>query len=204
MGFFYTNITLKGPTQEQVVSYLRRQSRDAYVSPTINDITVVYDRECEDQDTDVLQRVAFDLSRAFDCPALVALVHDDDVLWYALYEHGAYIDAYNSVPDYWDDSEPSEPSGGDARALCMAFGAEQAIQEVDALLHFAPLTDDPNDAAWDTYLPAEDLHQALARALGFPAYAYSMGYDFIASYDSADESNTPVGRDISRLVKTLP
>ncbi len=111
MGLFYTNITLTGPAQEQVVTYLRAQQRTAYTSPTINGITVVYDRECESQDQTILNTVTAGLSHALHCPALWALLHDDDVFMYALYEHGTRVDAYNSEPGYfgWDSEDPPIP-----------------------------------------------------------------------------------------------
>jgi hypothetical protein len=198
VGFFYSNITLKGPTQEQLATYLRLQQRDAYVSPTVNDITVVYDRECEDLKADVLHTVASHLSRAFECPALVAYLFDDDVLWYALYQHGHCVDTYNSVPDYFDDDQAAEPSGGDAAVLCAAFDVEHVARDVDALLHFAPLAEDDNGELVmpEGYLPAEQQHQALARTLGFPAYSSSMGYFSIV------EGNVPEAADLSKLVKT--
>jgi hypothetical protein len=199
VGFFYSIITLRGPTQDRVVSHLRHQQRDAYVSPTVDDITVVYDRECEDLNDEVLHAVTSDLSRAFDCVALVAFLFDDDFLWYALYQHGRRIDAYNSEPAYFDDDIAPDPSGGDAAALCSAFGRERAVREVDTLLHFEPLSEDEDGelVTPDSYLPAEQLHKALAQALGLPAYCYSM------SYYSIERGPTPAGADRSLLVKTL-
>jgi hypothetical protein len=200
MGFFYSSVTRKGPAQDRVVNYLRQQQRDAYVSPTVGGITVVYDRECEGLKAEVLHAVTSDLSRAFDCPALVVYLFDDDFLWYALYQYGQCVDVYNSAPAYFDDNLAPEPSGGDVTTLCAAFGCEQAAQEVDALLHFEPLAEDADGELVlpDTYLPAEQQHQALARALGLPAYCYSMGYYSIVG------GNVPDDVDLSHLVKTLP
>ncbi len=186
MGLFYTNVTLKGPRQDQVIAYLRREKRSAFVSPTIDEITVVYDRECEDQDTNALEALAADLSREFGCPALAALLHDDDVFWYALYLNGVHADEYNSDPAYFEDIEPEAPSGGDARLLCAAFGAETAEAEAETILR---QWGGPDEEGPDEYLWASERHQNLAQALGFPraSWAYSMGYDAIeAGYLPAD------------------
>ena len=55
MGNFYTNVTLRGSNQDSIVEYMTRQNRNAYVSPTVNDCTVVYDEECEYKETDILE-----------------------------------------------------------------------------------------------------------------------------------------------------
>lgn len=196
MGFFYTSITLKGPTQEHVIAYLRERGRDAYVSPTMQGVTVVYDHACEGQDTDLIQAMTGDLSGAFDCPALAALLHDDDVFMYWLFRSGRLADEYNSEPAYWDDSRPSEPSGGDPRAICAAFGAERAEPEVEAILRSAWGVDKDEWPPGD-YLGAEVRHQALARALGLPPYCYSMGYASIGF------GNVPEGVDLALLVRTM-
>lgn len=187
-----------------MVAYLRRRGRDAYVSPTVGGITVVYDLECESQNDEVLHMITSDLSRAFECPALTALLHDSAFLWYTLYQSGHCVDSYNSSPAYFDDDVAPEPMGGNAAILCATFEAEQAVQEVDRLLHIAPLTgnigddDDEDFDILDTYLPAEDVHQAVARVLGWPAYTYSMGYSSIL------HENVPKGVDLSQLIKTVP
>ena len=65
MGGFYTNITLKGPNEAEVADYLRQVDRTAFVSPTIERVTIVYDKasECQGQR---LFDLAHALSRNFD------------------------------------------------------------------------------------------------------------------------------------------
>jgi hypothetical protein len=196
MGFFYTSSTLKGPTQEQVIAHLREQGRDAFVSPTVQGVTVAYDQACEDQDTDLIQAVTGDLSRTFDCPALAVLLHDDDVLMYWLFRSGRLVDEYNSDPAYWDDSQQSEPSGGNPHAICAAFGVERAEHEVEAILRNS-WDIDKDEWPPDDYLAAEERHQALARTLGLPSYCYSMGYD------SIQHGNVPEGVDVALLIRTI-
>lgn len=203
MGLFYTNITLKGPTQERVTAYLQQQRRDAYVSPTIAGVTVVYDRACENQD-DTLRVLTCDLSRTFLCPALGALLHDDDVFWYVLYLKGEYLDEYNSDPGYfgYEGDEPPPPAGGDAVRLCRAFGigvkritfgSDDITQRVARLLR---VRWGRTDIDGQPGLPAEERHHALAQALGFPPYAYSMGYY------SIEVGNVPEGVAIPSLART--
>ena len=192
LGAFYTNITLKGPTQAAVLTYLRAQGRDAYVAPTIGDVTLVYDLACESQDLRILSTLAASLSRAFMCPALGALVHDDDFLVYALFQDGAQVDEYNSDPTYFEGERTTPPSGGDANALCAAFGAGPAVERVEAILRAWP---GPNgDPGASPYLFAQFRHSDLARALGLPERLCILGYLYVEQGDA----ETP------GIVKTQP
>jgi len=191
MGTFYTNIALKGPAQAAVVEHLRAQGRDAYVAPTIGGVTLVYDAACESQDQRILALLAAELSRAFACPALAALVHDDDFLVYLLFQGGAQVDEYNSDPAYFEDVEHVAPSGGDAGALCAAFGAS-AVTRVDAILRaWAGPNGDPGASP---YLFAQFRHRDLARALGLPERLCTLGYLYVAQ----GEAETP------GIIQTMP
>lgn len=186
MGNFYTNITLHGPDQDATVAFLNAQRRAAYVSPTVNGCTVVFDEACETQDTEILEALAAQLSQQFACPALAVLNHDDDVLWYKLYDAGQALDEYNSAPDYFgDEEEGPRGAGGDARKLCRAFKAEQNLNDVERILRAA-----------DEYLFALEQHDELVRALGLPTFAVGTGYNYLA------EDETPEGLDASDLKHT--
>jgi hypothetical protein len=192
LGSFYTNIALKGPSQAAVLAYLRAESRDAYVAPTTHDITLVYDLACESQDSRILTALAANLSTAFECPALAALVHDDDFLVYTLFENGAQVDEYNSDPTYFEGGRSSPPLGGDADALCATFGAEAAVVPVEAILR---AWDGPNgDPSASPYLFAQFRHRDLARALGLPESVCVLGYLYVEQ----GEAETP------GIMKTLP
>ncbi len=77
--------------------------------------------------------------------------------------------------------------------LCTAFGRVGAVAQVETLLH--QWWDGQDDAADDTHIPAEERHMAVAEALGFPPYAYSMGYDAIEFGDA------PKGVDLTLLTR---
>jgi hypothetical protein len=163
MGNFYTNITLLGPDQDQIVEYLSQQGLTAYVSPTDERATVVYEEQCDTQDTDILERLASRLAAHFDCLALAILNHDDDVLLYRLYAGSGLLDQYDSTPGYFEGEE-TLPEGGDAAALCKAFGVEQNASAVDAVLH------DEN------FLFAVERHEALVDALNLTDFSVAFGY----------------------------
>jgi hypothetical protein len=177
LGSFYTNIALKGPAQAEVLAYLRAQGRDAYVAPTVDTVTQVYDLASESQDPRILTALAADLSHAFACPALAALVHDDDFLVYALVVDGAEVDQYHSAPSYFESGPPAPPSGGDAALLCTAFGVPGAAAQVEQILREWP---GPQGIHLGSpYLFAQFRHRDLARALGLPERLCLLGYVYI-------------------------
>jgi hypothetical protein len=192
LGAFYTNIALKGPEQAAVLTHLRAQGRDAYVAPTIGDMTLVYDLACESQDRGILTALAANLSRAFGCPALAALVYDDDFLVYVLFQDGAKVDEYDSDPTYFEGERSTPPSGGDADALCAAFGAGDAVARVEEILR--AWRGQNGDPGASPYLFAQFRHRDLARALGLPERLCVLGYLYVAQ----GEAETP------GIIKTLP
>ena len=183
MGSFYTNITLRTTDRERVADLLRSDRRDAYVSPPANGCTVVFDRECEDQDTKVLNRLASSLSKQLGCPALAVLIHDDDVLLYSLHEGGRLVDEYNSSPSFFDDSARSQlPSGGDAAQLCRAFGADDKVSAVEAVLRT------PNGSR-EGFVFESDRHDKLVAALELPTAAVATGYGYLEAGEFPDDTS---------------
>ena len=100
---------------------------------------------------------------------LAVLNHDDDILFYHLYERGAKTDEYCSTPGYFS-GEDSPPSGGDARKLCRAFESPNT-DGVEAILH-------PTDEDRPAF--AVEQHDALTRALGAPDYAVGVGFTYVS------------------------
>lgn len=174
MGLFYSNFTLYGPDQQKVVDAVRRLRRTAYVSPTVNCFTTVYDREAEHQDFDVIEQVGRELSLDLQCPVMGVVLHDDDVLYYWLFRSGDVHHTYNSSPAYFDpDSEPLPPEGGDADELCVSFGVPSAADRIEAILRQNLLEDGAS-------LTGElERHWALAAVFGMPDHAIGVGYDAI-------------------------
>ena len=65
MGLFYTTFTTRGPDHAKVMTALRDMRRIAFVSPTIERYTVVYDRKTEEQDFTEIEKLGKALSDAF-------------------------------------------------------------------------------------------------------------------------------------------
>jgi hypothetical protein len=165
MGNSYTNCTLVTADQPKVLDRLRAMKRHAYVTSGSASGIVIFDK---DEDVELGRP----LSKALGCPALVVLDHDDDVLYYWLYENGKRIDSYCSNPDF-DEDHPAEEGAGDPARLCRAFGKPKAEKRVKTAL-----TSHRGDYAF-----AVHRHHALVEALGLPEYAVGMCYRYIAGGD---------------------
>jgi len=175
MGNFYSNYTLRGPTQQEVAAALA--GRWAFVTPEQNGCVVAYDEESDEQDMGVLSQLASRLSEQLRCPVLAVLNHDDDILWYQLYQIGELVDEYNSSPAYFEAAEePSGPAGGDAQKLCSAFGSTR-VAEVKSVLE---------KSNGDGYTFASERHEHLARVLGIPLCSVGMGYSYLARGEVPD------------------
>ena len=167
MGAFYTNVTVRHADVDAVIAVLEKLGRDAFVAPAQNGAVVVFDAHIESQDAKDIDRLASPISKRLRCAALLALNHDDDLLYYALLEGGRLIDEYNSRPGYFDGTE-QEAAGGDARKLAAAFGVPDRADRLDHLLHGA-------DYTFET-----ERHAALVQLLGLPPSAVGSGYDTIS------------------------
>ncbi len=172
MGLFYTTFTTRGPDHAKVMTALRDMRRIAFVSPTIERYTVVYDRKTEEQDFTEIEKLGKALSDAFGAPILGAVLHEDDVLHLWLFQAGECCDFYDSLPQYFDpDVEPGAPEGGNSAALCAAFGLARNRKRVEAILRANLLDEELPE------IPGElERRQALIRELGMPAFAAGVTY----------------------------
>jgi hypothetical protein len=172
MGNFYTNVTLYGPSQTEILDDLRNHRLNAYVSPTVGRFTVIYEQKCDTQEQGIMKRMASALSRRFECPLLAVLNHNDNVLSYCLYVNGTRIDHYDSAPGSFLGLALA-PSGGNAQILCETFGVPEKIDLVHKILH-------PRNH--DHYLFAVDRHADLIAALGLPTFSVGLGFNGIERY----------------------
>ena len=194
MGASYTNITLRGPNRDQIAQCLKQMKRTAYVSPTTDGFTVVFDEETENQDDADLMGLASQLSAAFECPALAVLVHDSDILAYWLFDEGTLADEYKSAPGYLDGLARTHPAGGNPEKLCAAFAAHDAVESVAGVFQ-AVRSRGIGGSQSGGYALVEDLHQDLIQSLGMPSFAVSTGYRYLEAGDR------PQGLEQAVLVK---
>jgi hypothetical protein len=171
MGNFYTNYTLRGPSQQAVAKALA--GRSAIVTSERDGCVVVFDEQSDDQNSEIISDLAHDLSSELRCPVLAVMNHDDDILWYQLYLNGELADEYDSCPSYFDpEAEPSGPAGGDAQKLCAAFDSSN-VTEVERILRKSSFDQ-------DGYVFAIERHTELARALGLPPFAVGGGFSYVS------------------------
>jgi hypothetical protein len=162
MGNLYTNFAVHGADPSRVMTALRSRGRSAYVGPTANGTTMVYDSDTEGQDVGEIAGLGAALSGHLDCPVLACLNHDDDVLHYWLFRGGALVDEYDSWPGCFTDGS-DQPSGGSAELLAEAFGVE-AVADTRSVLHER------------TFAFAIERHMALAGVLGIDPGFATVGY----------------------------
>ena len=188
MGNFYVNYTVRGPSQQAVATALA--GRSALVTPARAGCVVVFDEPSEEQAQEAIGELAARLARQFLCPVLAVLNHDDDILWYQLYQSGALIGEYDSCPDYFDpEADPAGPLGGDAQKLCDAFGVG-CVAEVELVLRKADLDE-------DGYTFEVERHAELARLLGIPAFGVGAGYNYVS------QGKLPDGLNADNLIRVV-
>jgi hypothetical protein len=168
MGGFFVNYVVRGPNPSEVARLLA--GRRAIVTAERNGCIVVFDKESDEQDNDLIRSVAQRMSADLRCVALATLIHDDDILWYYLYLNGKLADEYDSTPGYFDpEAEPSPPAGGNAVKLCQLFGASDTAT-VERILRDN-----------DQYAFATDRLVDLVRVLGLPQFVAGNGYGNVAA-----------------------
>jgi len=167
VGNFYTSYTLRGPTREAVAAALA--GRSAIVTPERTGCIVVFDEQSESQNWEIIAGLASRLSRELRCPVLAVLNHDDEIFQYQLYVDGRWVDEYSSSSAYFE-GEPFDCAGGDARALCRAFGVAN-FTEVEDILRASDNGE---------YIFAFERHADLVRALGIPPFGVCRGYHYVS------------------------
>src|SRR3954471_14802 len=168
MTGYYANITLDGPSRDEVAEFLTKHGDVAYVAPfksRSSSGAVVFHQDLGGQ-----ERIGIGLSKHFRCPALVVMTFGEAILLYELYENGEATDAYVSTPH--EGLELDGPAQeGNPKVLCAAFGIEMdhKVRRVERILS-TPTR--PNAE----FALAANRHGELANALGLPLFAVGAGY----------------------------
>lgn len=180
MGRFYTNVTVKHSDAEVVARAVAPLNRFTVVAPPTDGFVVVYDRASERQD-DTIIHFARTLSQQLETVALAAMNHDDDILYYWLFDCGAEKDRYNSCPWYFQDTADRPPQGGDAKTLASVLGRSNVAERLDHILHCDADPDMEGPYTWQT-----ERHADLVETLGLPKWAVGYGYNYLADEDFPD------------------
>lgn len=90
MGSFYTQVLVRGADEHRCADVMRTLRRASYVIPPRSGITVVCDKQCEEQDMETLDSVAATLSARLQADATAVLNHDDDWLVFRHFRAGKF------------------------------------------------------------------------------------------------------------------
>lgn len=170
MGTTYANITLKGPKAQDVLQELGNQGRSAFVSPTEDGLTTVYEMDSDEGDSIILTDLAEDLSGYFGCPALAVQVEDEELFRYWLYSDGELIDSYKSPAQTLDPDGRGNPKsqGGKPELLAQHFNTDASSEEIIDILHCPD-----QDCGFSL---AVDRHLSLVELLGLPMCSVGFGF----------------------------
>jgi hypothetical protein len=156
VGSFYVVYMVRHGNRDAVIAALGE--RMAKVSDVEDGLIAIMDNDIEGPGILDVDEIALELSRSLAAPVLRVMNYDDDVLTYLLVESGKVVDTYDSTPGYFE-GHPVDPAGGDAAALCRAFGMGDPAA-VEAILR-RPRSD---------YVFSSNRHRDLVRAMGFPPF----------------------------------
>ncbi|HEV7298219.1 MAG TPA: hypothetical protein VGN72_02560 [Tepidisphaeraceae bacterium] len=177
----YANLTLVGPSQADVVAYLKRLGTVAYVAPTYRNATVVYHEDLASQEP-----LAAELSQHFECPVLLVMTYATRVLLYVLFDKGQQVDAYVSEP-HEDLTDGATAPPGDPERVADMFSRPTAIRRLTTLLS-KPGTEG------NGYAYAANRHGDLCAALNLPTFAVNVGFASIEMGElPAGEGFDPAG-----------
>lgn len=181
MGSRYTNLTIKGSTQNEVFEFVA--DRSAYVSPVVSGCVVLLDQLSESDPEYEMVTLATALSMKFACSVLTVKVVDSDVLAYWLHGKGRLLDWYNS---FSGEIEPGRmlqgPSGDKPDALITAFGTgtRERILQILITQHSA-----------GPYVSEDRRHADLLDQLSLPKCAVGVGYDYFCRGVAGNKSLPP-------------
>jgi hypothetical protein len=156
MGNFYTNITVLSERAGESINVIRELGREAYIVHLPN-AAVVYDRQCDEQNTGVLSALAEHLSVKLNSVTFAVLNHDDSILWWQLYSSSELI------AEYANRGGPKT----DVSAMCRTLGKEKEILLVWWILH-------------RPYLFQVSRHKRLVDCLGLPYASVGTGYGYLS------------------------
>ena len=136
----------------------------------------IYDEDTEDQDTQKLERLAKELSKAVSSYAVGVIVHDSDILGLFLYCGGKRVDVYDSDPEYFGE----QISAVKRRELA---GHPDRWRE----LLISGYTETDLRRAWDgEEVFAEDRLAKIATVLGWDEDLVMVGYNYLEELERED------------------
>jgi hypothetical protein len=176
VGSFYTQVLVRGADAQRCAEVMRSLRRPSYVIPPHRGITVVCDKQCEDQHMETLDSVAATLGARLGVPTAAVLNHDDDWLVFRLFDRGRFVGGLEvgHTP------------------LSLRGSVKQLREIVNPGAPLWPLY----VALWKPQLFQLRRHAELIAALGLPQGSLGVGYQYIARND------VPVFLDRATVLET--
>lgn len=181
----YTNITLYGVEQSEVVAWCEANHITAYVSPTVDDTTVLYENTLQEnrhlsQPLEVLLARTAQVAADLMCAAMVAVVAEDNMFMYVLFVDGEMQDNYMSYVD-------KKPANGKPEILAETFDAANEIARIRSALYR------------EAFTSATERHLELMDALVLPPLMIDIGFEYL------EEGEKPHGvEDNNDVIYTGP
>jgi hypothetical protein len=200
MGNWYTNVSVKGAQQTEVVAALEELGRRAYVTPETSGWIVVYDQQTDEFDLGILESLALTLSTRLGCTALASCNADDDVLWLALYENGCLSTRYASSRKAFEDGDEFPNLRETAQVLARVFEKPAARNHVLSLLRKSHGILGLLSLYLKirlAYVVEVQRHLDLTNLLGMPRAAVGLGYTYV------NKGETPEGMAREALRRTM-
>jgi hypothetical protein len=200
MGNWYTNVSVKGAQQSDIVAALEELGRRTYVTPEVSGWIVIYDQQTDDFDLGILESLALTLSTRLSCTALASCNADDDVLWLALYENGSLSTRYASSRNAFEDGDEFPDTKETAQVLARVFEKPQAANQVFGVLGkshgFLGLLSLYFKIRL-AYVVEVQRHLDLSNLLAMPRAAVGLGYTYV------NKGETPEGMNREALRRTM-
>ena len=158
MNSHYASVTVIGPRRDAIEVWLRSSRRRAWLAPTQQRLTTVFDAECDTLSTTAIEDFVIEISGDLACTAFAVLNDGDDLFMYWLAEDGTLQDSYLNGTGV---------KGGNARRLAHSLGGNR--DAIDAVLHRElRSTRAPHLRVVGDRRPSTDVHRDLLRAVGMP------------------------------------
>ncbi|RUW68517.1 MULTISPECIES: hypothetical protein [unclassified Mesorhizobium] len=174
MGATYGTVSVKGPTQEALVGWLRSKKIDAFVTAADESGWITFsDQYTDGLDPGWIEPLLQSLTRDLACVAIAITVYDEEQLRLWAAKDGVLQSRYNSCPGMEmsdPDDEDMRPRLEDAAALLATIGKSTAPNSLIQILGM--------DGAKE-YIAPLDLHEELVTYLGLPENSVGLGHRYI-------------------------
>ncbi|TGR81843.1 hypothetical protein EN866_35100 [Mesorhizobium sp. M2D.F.Ca.ET.223.01.1.1] len=173
MGATYGNISVKGPTREALVTWLRSRNIDAFVTAAEpSGWTTFSDQHTDGLDPGWIEPLLQSLTRDLACIGIAITVYDEEQLRLWVAKDGVVQSRYNSCPGV-EMSDPDDmdmrPRLDDAAALLATIGKSAASDDLLQILGM--------DGAKE-YMAPLDLHEELVTYLELPENSVGLGHRY--------------------------